>query len=300
MQVPSTDGFVHIRLNPDLGDDLDAVKAQLSSSNARIVDPADYELTTLQRLPPDTAGRRSAPGRDGLGAGLFGAGTARGTSLRLGITFRAQSSSETCCPGIMWLPFARLSPKRRWRKCSWRLGEAEPRATSRFAWSRWWSWQQRANHRRRNAIPGPIGSRRATLTPSPDDIDHYGAKILVRNHSDRPRYVAAFLIDPAFVTHRLTFAAYGKLAHVAPAASAEVPAPFQPDSADWLKGRYRLVTIWSDEAFDPDALPATIAPPTFSTSFAEYRDVEPSIGALGGAPRRFPEWRPSSPNSTLS
>ena len=52
MQVPSTDGFVHIRLNLDLGDGLEAVKAQLEQiPNARIADPADYELTTLRDFP---------------------------------------------------------------------------------------------------------------------------------------------------------------------------------------------------------------------------------------------------------
>ena len=52
MQTPSIDGFVHIRLSPDLGDDLPALKAQLEQMpGVRVGDPADYELTNLRDFP---------------------------------------------------------------------------------------------------------------------------------------------------------------------------------------------------------------------------------------------------------
>src|SRR5206468_4332178 len=51
-QTPSTDGFVHVRLSADLGDDLPAIKSQLEAlPYIRVGEPADYELTTKKDFP---------------------------------------------------------------------------------------------------------------------------------------------------------------------------------------------------------------------------------------------------------
>ncbi len=288
MQVPSTDGFVHIRLNPDLGDGLDAVKAQLEQiPNARIADPADYELTTLRDFPQTLLAVDQHQAEMDWEQGYLE------QELLEEHPYDLESHPRTIILGNLLsrdyvASLRETIAKAAVAKMLMALGRSGAEGDIEICVEPAVELAAAGEPPPTQCHSGPYREPPNDVDPSPDDIDHYGAKILVRNHSDRPRYVAAFLIDPAFVTHRLTFAAYGKLAHVAPAASAEVPAPFQPDSADWLKGRYRLVTIWSDEAFDPDALPATIAPPTFSTSFAEYRDVEPSIGALGGGAPALP------------
>ena len=134
--------------------------------------------------------------------------------------------------------------------------------------------------------PRPISRAETDMGVSPDDIAYYGSKILVRNRPDRPRYVVVFLIDPAFGTHRLDFAAHAKFAQLAPGASAE--AQSLSTDEDPLAGRYRLITIWSDQPFDPDGPPSTFAGPAFSTSFAEYRNEPERIGALGGGAPALP------------
>jgi secreted trypsin-like serine protease len=48
------------------------------------------------------------------------------------------------------------------------------------------------------------------------------------------------------------------------------------------------VTIWSDHPFDPNALPSSFTAPSFSASFAEYRNEVMSVGALGGGAPALP------------
>lgn len=287
MQVPSTDGFVHIRLSPDLGDGLDAVKAQLEQiPNARIGDPADYELTTLRDFPQTLLAVDQHQAEMDWVQGYD-------QELLEEHPYDFESHPRTIILGNLLSddyasPLREMIAKAAVAKMLIALGQRGAANEVEIC----------VDPDPDEAAAGEVLSSRchsgvyreppSEVDRSPDDIDHYGSKILLRDRSNRPKYVALFLIDGAFETHRLIFPGQRKLAYITPGASAEVPSPFLPDALEWPKGRYRLVVISSDEAFDPDALPATIAPPQFSASFAEYRNVEMAIGALGGGAPALP------------
>ena len=69
---PRPMGFVHIRLDPLLGDDLPALRQQLERLHyVRLGEPSDYELTTKKDFPQTLMAGRPAPGPERLGPGLL-------------------------------------------------------------------------------------------------------------------------------------------------------------------------------------------------------------------------------------
>jgi hypothetical protein len=287
-QTPSTDGFVHIRLSPDLGDDFPGLKAQLQQiPGVRIGDPADYELTTPRDFPKTLLAFDQHQDEGDWVQGFMGqeeleehpydledhprivelgnlvtgdyAGTLRQlvadtakAKMLIALGQRGAKDEIETCVKAAENPFGPPPP-------------TGPQCHSG-------SYRQPAND----------------MEPSPDDIGYYDAKIVVRNRANRQRYVAVFLVDPAFGTHGLEFTDHQKLAQLAPGSSAEAQSVPVPNESMGLAGRYRLVTVWSDQQFDPDAIPSAFAAPAYSTSFAEYRNPVDRVGALGGGAPALP------------
>ncbi len=220
MQTPSIDGFVHIRLSPDLGDDLPALKAQLEQiPGVRVGDPADYELTNIRDFPETLLAVDQHQGEADFEQGFVG------QELLEEHPYDLEDHPRTIILGNLVLgdyaeALRELVARTAAAKTLIALGQ-------RGAKDEIETCVKSADPETADARvsvqchPGPYREPETDMAASPDDIAYYGSKILVRNRSDRPRYVIVFLIDPAFGTHRLDFAAHAKFAQLAPGASAE-------------------------------------------------------------------------------
>ena len=256
MQTPSTDGFVHIRLSPDLGDDLPALKAQLEQMpGVRVGNPADYELTNVRDFPKTLLAVDQHQAEADWVQGFMGQELLEEhpydfedhpRTIVLGNLVVGDYMRERCAELVARTAAAKTLIALGQRGAKDEI-ETCVKSTDPYAPDARVSVQ---------CHPGPYREPETDLASSPDDIAYDGSKILVQNRSDRPRYVIVFLIDPAFGTHRLDFAAQAKFAQLAPGASAEALSLSTDENA--LAGRYRLVTIWSDQPFDPDATPPHI------------------------------------------
>ena len=272
-QTPSTDGFVHIRLSPDLGDDLPALKAQLEQMpGVRIGDPADYELTNIRDFPATLLAIDQHQGEADWEQGFLG------QELLEEHPHDFEDHPRTVILGNLVLGdyaealrtlVARTSTAKTLIALGQRGAKDEIETCVKSTYP-----DAPDGRVGVQCHPGPYREPETDMGISPDDISYYGSKILVRNRSDRPLNVVVFLIDPAFGTNRLDFAAHAKFALLAPGAAAEAQSLAAGENP--LAGRYRLITIWSDQPFDPDALPSTFLLARRGSSFI-------GIWALGRA-----------------
>ncbi len=271
-QVPSRDGFVHIRLSPDIGDALPGLKAQLEAMpNVRLGDPADYELTTIKDFPQALVAIDQHQAERDWNLDFAAPPpyafprTVLLGNLLLG-DYRQPLQDLVASAAVAKLLLS--------LGVQGKQGEIETCVTPSFR-------------------PGPhchVGSYRMAESDkeSPDDADYSGSSVMVRNYADGRRYVAAYFIDPAFGTHGLAFNQLGKVADLAPGASAEAKVSFGESIIMPPSGRYQIVTVWSDQPFDPNALPSILKSPAFSASFAEFRQQRPNIAGVGGGANALP------------
>jgi hypothetical protein len=279
VQVPSTDGFVHIRLSPDLGDDLPAVKAKLEQiPGVRIGDPTDYELTTIRDFPQTliAVDQHQTMWDQGFDQELLDEHP-----------YDFESHPRTVILGNLSLgdyvqPLRELVARTAAAKMLIALGQRGKSGELETCVVPTDEAEEPVKSKGPNCHSGAYRAGKNEDDASPDDAGYYTSKVVVRNHSDRPQHAALFLIDPAFGTHRLDFTGHRELAQIAPGASAETDTLSSLPNGDMLRGNFRVVTIWSEQPFDPAAIPTSFSAPAFSTSFAEYQNDVPSIGALGG------------------
>ena len=269
VQKPSTDGFVHIRLDPLLGDDVAALRQQIENlPYARVGEPADYELTTKKDFPQTllAVDQHQAPrdwDKDFSGDGPYEAPrTIQLGNLVLG-DYRA--------------PLLGLLSNAAAAKLLIAIGEQGKQSEI-------------------ETCIGPAGGEPAQCHvgpyreaagsgPSPDDINYEVSSVIVRNHADGPRYVRLYLVDPAFSTHRLEFE------HLVDGEPLAAGASAQTDTLDVLgapPGIYRVVTVWSDAPFADGTLPRPNTKSPLSASFAEYRQEPSAVAGLGGGMPALP------------
>jgi hypothetical protein len=285
VQVPSTDGFVHIRLSPDLGDDLPAVKAQLERiPGVRIGDPTDYELTTIRDFPQTliAVDQHQTMWDQGFDEELLDEHP-----------YDFESHPRTVILGNLSLgdyvqPLRDLVAKTAPAKALIALGQHGKSGEIETCMLPVGAFGPSPEPVLLNCHSGAYRAGRTEDDESADDVAYSASKVFVRNHSDRPQYAALFLIDPAFGTHRLDFTGHRALAQIAPGASAETDTLSSLPDGDLLRGNFSIVTIWSEQPFDPAAIPSSFSGPAFSASFAEYQNAVPAIGALGGGAPALP------------
>ena len=125
---------------------------------------------------------------------------------------------------------------------------------------------------RSGAMPIPEGD--PYDSPSPYDLEDFSSAT-VRNRGSSPVFLALFLVDSTFAVHRIALDGQQPLA---PGASVKGKGPeFMIPG-----GRFRLVTLWSEHPLGADAGVAGRLPNGVDASFAEYRAVQPIVGAMGG------------------
>lgn len=269
VQVPSTDGFVHVRLSPDLKDAAAALKSQLSSiAYVRIGDPADYELTSKPEFPQtllaiDQHQDELSWDRDFSGDGPYEhPRTVELGNLVLG-DYRqslADLLSKAAVAKLLMSVGANGKP-----------GEVETCLEPA------------------GGAPAQchVGTYRRPLegAESPDDVNYDTSGVVVRNHADGARYVQLFFVDPAFATHRLPL---GGLAPAQPLAAGASARAERMDVLGWPSGTYRIVTIWSDRPLAENGIPTLAALSGVSASYAEYRQQPPEIAGMGGGQSVLP------------
>jgi hypothetical protein len=248
---------VNVRLSPDLGDALPAVRSAVDAMpNVRIAEPADYILTTKFEYPQtlisvdaEQAGRKTGqldyqPLRVELGnlqlddyeqplRDLIAKTTAAKSLIeRAGLGGNRPYDIETC--------IARY--------------EHQPAC---------------------NYTPGPSAPMKASL----DAIPYVNSTVLVRNYAPAPRFVALFLVDPAFTVHRLDLRGHEHGEPVAARTSAETGMLSVPGNPN---GKYWVLTFWSSRPFNGDSSGPDLPSADMTGSVAQHHQVEPPLGEMGG------------------
>ena len=268
VQTPSRDGFVHIRLSPDIADASPELRAQLEAMpNVRLGDPADYELTSKKDFPQTLIAidQHQEPrdwDRDFSGPPPY----EYPRTVELG----------NLVLGDYRQPLAALVSNAAAAKLLIAVGErgkpGEIETCLSFA-------------------GGPpschVGPYRHPVTGdvSPDDLYYDVSRLVVTNRAAGPRYVRLYLVDAAFGSHRIDLKDVADGKPLGPGASAEaVP----NDSVVGFPGLYRIVTLWSEHPFPDGVLPAPGSASPLSASYAEYREAPSEAAGLGGGAPALP------------
>ena len=265
-QPRSTDGFVHVRLGADFGDDSPEVQAELKALPfVRVSEPADFELTTRQDFP------------ETLMVGDVYQAFEWGDDLSRPPTQESQLAVElgNLLLGDYRAPLRQLLAHAAMAKQLIALGKQGSDQGIETCLIPHGSKDELCHS---GAYRDPTKDQR-----SPDDMFFDEGTVSVRNHDGAPRYVSGYFIDPALGTHRLALRGLDNGRPLAPGASAEADLP----QGTPAPGRYRLVTIWSATPLDLDTIPAP-GTPGISAAFAEYREFVDQPAEMGGGVDALP------------